>query len=190
MSAALARNYTIIIDKSGSMSTADVNGKSRWLAAQESTLAIARHVEALDPDGLTVYFFSGSFKRHDNVKSDAVEKVFKEHAPLGSTALHLVLEDALAKAQNPETILVITDGEPDDRQAVEKAIVNVTNKIENGEELAISFFQVGSDASAQKFLQGLDDDIKGAKFDIVDTKTFTEIEAIGIEAALLAAIND
>ncbi|MBA4450098.1 hypothetical protein FHK94_10850, partial [Cylindrospermopsis raciborskii CS-506_D] len=54
------RDYTLIIDKSGSMSTRDQRGgKTRWEIAQESTIALARKCEEFDPDGITVYVFSG-----------------------------------------------------------------------------------------------------------------------------------
>jgi hypothetical protein len=61
------RDYTLILDKSGSMSITDQGGKSRWSYAQESILALARKCEQLDPNGITVYTFSGRFKRYDNV---------------------------------------------------------------------------------------------------------------------------
>ena len=62
------RDYTIIIDKSGSMYTKDqAGGKSRWALMQESTIALANKCEELDPDGMTVYVFFGRFKRYDNV---------------------------------------------------------------------------------------------------------------------------
>lgn len=49
------RDYTLIIDKSGSMSTRDqIGGSSRWAAVRESTLALARACEEIDPDGITV----------------------------------------------------------------------------------------------------------------------------------------
>ena len=68
------RDYTLIIDKSGSMSTPDQRGgRSRWMEVQESTLALARKCEQFDPDGITVYLFSGRFKRYDDVTSAKVE---------------------------------------------------------------------------------------------------------------------
>lgn len=187
----MTRNYSLIIDKSGSMQTEDVNGNSRWKAAEESTIAIASHIAKIDPNGIVLYLFSGNFKRYEGLKdADAVRKAFAENSPMGSTALHLVLADAIAKSDKPETIIVVTDGAPDDRAAVEKVIRDATSKMDSDEQLSIAFFQIGKDGGAQKFLQGLDDDIKGAKFDIVDVKTFDELENIGLEAALLAAIND
>lgn len=73
------RDYTLIIDKSGSMSTPDQpGGKSRWETVQESTLAVARKCEQLDANGITVYLFSSRFRRYDNVTSDKVTQIFQE----------------------------------------------------------------------------------------------------------------
>ena len=57
------RDYTLLIDKSQSMSTQDQpGGKSRWEVAQESTYALAKQCEEYDPDGITVYLFSSRFR--------------------------------------------------------------------------------------------------------------------------------
>ncbi|NEO74512.1 VWA domain-containing protein, partial [Moorena sp. SIO3H5] len=89
------RDYTLIIDKSGSMSIRDqLGGKSRWQIMQESTLALANKCEELDPDGITVYVFAGRFKRYDNVTADKVLQIFQENEPSGRTDLAGVLLDA------------------------------------------------------------------------------------------------
>ncbi len=197
------RDYTLIIDKSGSMSLTDQpGGQSRWVAMQESTLALASKCEQLDPDGLTVYLFSGKFKRYDNVTTNKVAQIFHENEPSGRTDLAGVLQDALnnyfqrkaarqTKA-NGETILVVTDGEPDDRKAVMRVIIEASRHIDRDEELAISFIQVGTDAQATKFLKVLDDELQnaGAKFDIVDTVTMDDMEDMTLTEVLLNAITD
>lgn len=197
------RDYTLIIDKSGSMSTPDqVGGRSRWEIAQESTLALARKCEQYDPDGITIYVFSGRFKRYDDVTSAKVAQIFLENDPSGTTNLAGVLQNALdnyfqRKAAgktkpNGETILVITDGEPDDRKAVFEVIIQATRKMERDEELAISIIQVGSDAQASKFLKALDDQLQsvGAKFDICDTVTLEDLEDMSLADVLMNAIAD
>ncbi len=197
------RDYTLIIDKSGSMSTPDqVGGRSRWEIAQESTLALARKCEQFDPDGITVYVFSGRFKRYDDVTSAKVAQIFLENDPSGTTNLAGVLQDALnnyfqRKAAgktkpNGETILVITDGEPDDRKAVFEVIINATRQMERDEELGISMIQVGSDSQATKFLKALDDQLQGvgAKFDICDTVTLDDLEDMSLADVLMNAITD
>ena len=197
------RDYTLIIDKSASMSTQDqADGKSRWDVVQESTLALAKKCEEYDPDGITVYVFSSRFRRYDNVTADRVSQVFDENDPVGRTDLASVLQDALdsyfqrkaAKTTKPngETILVITDGEPDDRKAVMKMIIEASRKMDVDEELAISFLQVGDDPKVTEFLKALDDLLQGAgaKFDIVDTITLDKMKGLSLSEVLLNAITD
>jgi uncharacterized protein with von Willebrand factor type A (vWA) domain len=197
------RDYTLILDKSGSMSTIDQSGgRSRWANAEESTLALARKCEQFDPEGITVYLFSSRFKRYDDVTSSKVEQIFMENDPVGTTNLAAVLMDAThhyfqrkaaGKAKpNGETILVVTDGEPDDRRAVMEVIINATRQMERDEELAICFIQVGSDPGASKFLQALDDQLEGvgAKFDICDTVTMDDMADMSLAEVLLNAIAD
>lgn len=197
------RDYTLIIDKSGSMSTPDQpGGKSRWEIAEESTLALARKCEQLDPDGITVYLFSSRFRRYNNVTSDKVAQIFQENDPMGRTDLASVLKDAIdnyiqrkgAGQAKPdgETILVITDGEPDDRKAVMKVIIEASRQLDRDEELGISLIQVGNDTTATRFLKALDDELEGAgaKFDIVDTITLDDMADMSLSEVLLNAIHD
>ncbi|MEO1428246.1 MAG: VWA domain-containing protein [Cyanobacteria bacterium J06633_8] len=197
------RDYTLIIDKSGSMATPDQKGgRSRWLAAEESTFALASKCEQLDPDGITLYTFSGKFKRYENVTSNKVTQVFQENDPSGTTDLASVLKHATDNyferknagetKLNGETILVITDGEPDDRKAVMKVIIETSRRMDKDEELAISFIQVGKDPHATRFLKVLDDEMQsaGAKFDICDTITMDDMEDYSLSEVLLNAIID
>ncbi|MBD1835966.1 VWA domain-containing protein [Cyanobacteria bacterium FACHB-472] len=197
------RDYTLIIDKSGSMSLIDQPGsKSRWVVMQESTLAIASKCEEFDSDGITIYLFASRFKRYDNVTASKVMQIFRENEPSGRTDLAGVLQDATnsyfqrkATGQtkpNGETILVVTDGEPDDRKAVMKVIIEASRRMDRDEELAISFIQVGADAQASKFLKVLDDELQsaGAKFDICDTVTIDDMEDMTLTEVLINAIID
>ena len=197
------RDYTLILDKSGSMSIKDSNSNySRWQIAQESTLALARKCEQFDPDGITVYTFSSRFKRYDNVTSSKVEQIFLENDPMGTTNLAGVLKDATDRfltskaagqmTKNGETILVITDGEPDDQRAVIEVIIQATQRMDMDTELAISFIQVGADPGARNFLKALDDQLQsiGAKFDICDTITMDDMADMSLAEVLLSAIED
>lgn len=197
------RDYTLILDRSGSMGTTDMpGGKSRWAAAQESTFALAAKCEQLDPDGITVYVFSGKFKRYENVTSSKVKQIFVENDPMGGTNLTAVLQHAFdsffqRKAANQtkpngEIILVVTDGEPDDQRGVMKTIIDATRRMAKDEELAVSFIQIGRDPGATRFLKALDDELTraGAQFDIVDTITLDDMEDLSIAEILMNAIED
>lgn len=197
------RDYTLMIDKSSSMATADsLGGKTRWELAQESTLALAQKCEEIDADGITVYLFSGRFRRYDNVTADKVSQIYRLNEPMGKTDLASALKDALdnyfeRKANNQakpngETFLIITDGEPSDRKAVIRLILEASNAIDRDEELAISLIQVGRDKQATAFFQALDDQLQaaGAKFDIVDTITMEDMQGMSLRDVLLKAITD
>ena len=197
------RDYTLIIDKSGSMSTGDQpGGKTRWQAAEESTLALAKECEQFDPDGITVYLFSGRFRRYDNVTSDKVTKIYQDNEPMGKTDLASVLFDAVndyferklagQTKPNGETIVVITDGEPNDRKAVMRVIIEASQQLDKEDELGISLIQVGKNSKVTQYLKALDDQLEaaGAKFDIVDTVTIDEMENLALSEVLLKAISD
>ena len=197
------RDYTLIIDKSGSMAINDrPGGKTRWESARESTFALAKECEKVDPDGITLYLFSMRFRRYDNITADKVNKIYNENDPMGRTDLASVLADAVnnyfdrkvageAKA-NGETIVVVTDGEPDDYKAVMRVIIEASRQIDRYEELGISLIQVGNDRKATQFLKALDDQLEsaGAKFDIVDTITIDDMQGLTLSEVLLKAITD
>lgn len=196
------RDYILLVDISGSMGETDTpTGKSRFDYAAESANALARECEKYDDNGITVGVFNGQWTIHENVKAGSTEMkaIFTNNKPHGTTntagVLDAVLKPYLATraTAKPITILVITDGEPNSREDVVKVIVDASNKIEDENEIGISFLQVGKDGGCTAFLKMLDDDLvakHGAKFDIVDTKTSDEMENISLEEVLIEAITD
>ena len=201
MSQLANRDYTLIIDKSGSMMTRDQkNNKTRWEAVQESAIALASKCEQFDSDGITLYLFSGKFKCFENSNSAKVAQIFQENEPSGGTDLAGVLKQATeahfqrksAGKGRPETILVVTDGEPDDQKAVMKVIVETSRRLDSDNQLALSIIQVGSDAGAKRFLKMLDDDLTkaGAKYDICDVITIDDMEDLSLSEVLTNAISD
>lgn len=205
----LDRDYTLIIDKSGSLATTDNgDGKTRWEIAQESTLELAKKCDEIDPDGLTVYLFSGRFRRYDNVTADKITEIYQNNEPMGKSDLKSVLQDALdnyfdrkakgeAKA-NGETMLVITDGIPDEPKEIIRIIIDASQKIDRDEELGISFIQIGKDKKATEYFKTLDDELTNekklreakAKFDIVDTITLDDMKEMDLTQVLLNALID
>ncbi len=195
------RNYVLVIDRSGSMGEAvgGGNNQSRWEAARESVMAVARKCQEMDPDGIDVYTFNSRFQYFPSTTAEKVTQIFREVAPMGGTDFIPVLQDAFDrhfKGDRPTTVLVVTDGEPSTgtqgQKDLARLLVQTANRIEGDAELAISFLQIGRDPGAAAFLRKLDDELQsaGAKFDIVDTKTFDDLESVSIEDALLAAVND
>ena len=153
--------------QSGSMSG------GRWKQALEAVQSIAPHTCDCDADGISLYFFNNRYEKIENVRtSEEVMKHFAARSPGGGTKLAGVLEDAVkpegvdrSGKRRPETLLVISDGEPSDRDEVERVIINATKQYMSvDEDLSITFIQVGNDKDAEKWLAALDDDLqsKGA----------------------------
>lgn len=209
------RDYTLIIDKSPSMNLIYENpllteeeqrerAKSRWEEMQEATSSFVTVLQKYDPDGITVYSFATTFKKYEDIRSEAqVKEIFIKHPSGGGTRLDLVLKDALdhyfdnkneiLKKKTGETILVVTDGEADFKERVVELIVDATRRISRDEELAISFIQIGSDSKATTFLKQLDDELESTRqaiFDIVDVKTYDDFlkEELTLEQILIDAI--
>eukprot|EP01106_Pelomyxa_sp_JSP_P004458 TRINITY_DN1692_c1_g1_i1.p1 TRINITY_DN1692_c1_g1~~TRINITY_DN1692_c1_g1_i1.p1 ORF type:complete len:179 (-),score=59.31 TRINITY_DN1692_c1_g1_i1:69-605(-) len=170
--------------------------KSRWESAREAVELLAPAVCKADPDGVTVWFFSDQHSVERNVRDERrVRSLFNQYRPGGTTDLAGVLSRAFREhfenGGKDETILVITDGSPDNGEAAEREIVACTQRLRSDEELSISFIQIGEDPGARKYLKRLDTALqpKGAKFDIVDTKTSEEIKGMDFATLIYKSIT-
>lgn len=185
-------DFVVAIDTSGSMAEPNEAGSSttRWEAVQETAMTFIRDVQQIDQDGLGLVLFGRQVESFDNVTADKAREVFATHGPRGSTPLAEALDAAFAlagKSDKKDFIVVFTDGVPDDRDAAAKRIIQQANSQANDDDCTVLFVQVGDDAAATRFLQSLDDDLAGAKFDIVDAKTVTEADAFNSTAELIVA---
>lgn len=190
-------DFIVVIDKSGSMADPVKAGSSitRWEAVQESAMTLVRDVEKFDSDGLGLVLFSGSgIASHDGVTSATIREVFASNSPRGGTPLAEALTAAFklaGKSDKKDFIVVFTDGVPDDKAAAAKVIIDQANSQETDDACTVLFIQVGDDSGAAAYLKKLDDDLGGAKFDIVDAKTMAEADAFPSTAELIIhAIND
>jgi Mg-chelatase subunit ChlD len=199
LTAATASEYDFIIllDASGSMSNPSTrfSGKTRWQEGQELILGLAGVLGQYDADGIDVITFGQKVEMFEGVTSDKVAEVFATVSPYGGTPTAEALSRVVAKqhASGKNTVAVIlTDGEPNDKAAVEKVIIDAANGIEKDEALTFLFVQIGNAPDATAFLQHLDDELegKGAKFDIVDTLPAAEAEQMSPLELITHAIND
>jgi Mg-chelatase subunit ChlD len=188
-------DFILVIDKSGSMGEDDMGGRSRWDYMQETAVAFARDICKIDSDGIGLVVFGGkTVVAEDGCDVSKVKDVLGTLRPGGGTPLHLALAEALklaGKSAKKDFIIVFTDGVQDDPAQAAEVIRSASNAQETDDALTILFVQVGYDAGATRYLKSLDDDLKGAKFDIVDAKTIDEAEKFPSTAELvLHAIQD
>ena len=185
-------DFIVAIDASGSMGETDMpGGRSRWAYMQETATAFARDLQSIDADGIDVVLFGGAnIDTFTGVAADKVKDVFATRSPRGSTPLAEALTASLklaGKSDKKDFVIVFTDGVPDDKAAAAARIIKQANSQANDDDCTVLFIQVGDDAAATAYLKSLDDDLKGAKFDIVDVKTVAEADAFATTAELVAA---
>jgi hypothetical protein len=189
------RDYTVIIAKTTiERAINPPKFAERWAAAQSAVLALVQKCQQFDPDGITLYVSCQSpaadclFKKYERVTVAELDQLIQSGYPPATIHLQTVLQSALesyferkAAAQtktNGEMILVLLDGEPNDRMMIAKLIKSATHQLDTDQELRISFVQIGEDQIAQGFLIALDQNLQdaGAKFDIVSTQLMQEIQ--------------
>lgn len=188
-------DFIVVGDASGSMGEKDMpGGRSRWEYMQETMTSFARDLSAIDSDGIDVVLFGGSnISISEGVTADKVKDIFAARSPRGGTPLAEALTAAFklaGKSDKKDFIIVFTDGVPDDKAAAAKVIIDQANSQETDDACTVLFVQVGNDAAATAYLRSLDDDLTGAKFDIVDAKTMAEAEAFATTVELIAAAID
>ena len=209
---ALARQYVLLIDKSGSMQTPDRDGGlrgDRWGAAEKAVKGLVDAMFKNDMDHkVPTYLFGHNVETIGELTdSNQVMLLFKEHGPDGrntnlSGALKIALDDHIGKNRNNyevvpgTTLVVITDGAPNYEHKVKEVLQEYANPdngyIQNDEELAITFIQIGDDAGAREFLKSMDKgwSFDGRKMDICDTKKDDDLRRLGPEKILEEAIFD
>lgn len=199
--AALAKlsefDIILLIDASGSMgdpNKAGVPTPTRWDYMQETAITFTRDACSIDADGIGVVVFSGTgITIQDNCTVDAVRQIFKDRTPRGTTPLAEGLQRCLQLGQGSnkkKIIAVFTDGSPDNQDAAATVIRNQSNSQANDDDLTFVFVQVGDDAGATAYLNKLDNELTGTKFDIVSAYTIEEADKFASTAELLVHAID
>ena len=143
----------LVLDHSGSMSGYYADGSVQRLAEQALGLSVN-----LDDDGAVPVIFFGSYvEQYDDARLDNYTGLINQlHSRVhwGSTdyvaAMHAAIKEyQSSQAVDPGLVIFQTDGEPDDRRAVERALVQASG-------LPIFWAFVGFGGRVE-FLERLDD---------------------------------
>jgi len=180
MKAGDARDYILVVDKSAKMTG------NNWTQAGMCAMQAAPEICKCDANGITLILFSDKIEKHEGLKTEAdVAHVFDAAQPGGPCNLALALEAAFADGGKikGKTLLVVTAGEPENKNAVADVLRGAADKLSAKNELSVSFIQIGDDAAATQFLKWLDDSLN-AKFDIVDTMKDEDLAKMGVGSAM------
>lgn len=187
-------NFIFSIDISASMLNNDCPaGMSRIDYLKEKVQQFAQEASKYDEDGIDIITFGHQIDSFVGITADKAQDLLAHFkADQSATFTHAVINEAYRLHQvgkYAQTVLFIaTDGDPSDKQAVKDAIIKITNEVKDEREFNISFLTVGViNDSLRSFLDSLDDDLKGAKYDIVDVKALEDVDFI---TAFAGALND
>jgi Mg-chelatase subunit ChlD len=185
----------VAFDVSGSMQANDCPGNStRFKYVQETMRTFIKEAAKYDPDGVSFYAFNNTLKIFPDVKTvEEIDNMIAQLRPGGGTSTELPITAAYKehkdKGSEQTFLLLFTDGEPGNKQAVEQAIIDITNDVADEKEFRIAILTIGvRDSALEQWLSDLDDNLgsKGAKYDIV---AIHKLEDVDFEQAIADAIS-
>jgi hypothetical protein len=170
---------------------------SRWDWCLRQTAHMAKQTEDAIKSGFTVILFAGHFDVFPHVTAQQLPKIFSENSPGGNTnlaePLKTTFDDYFRRKRmsngnvKPLLIGVITDGCPDNANAVRHAIISATRAAHSPSEITVIFFLIGEhDRRGEEFAFDLSNNLmnEGAPFQIVKAVPFRELEELGLALAL------
>jgi hypothetical protein len=169
--------YDIVLfgDDSSSMNIEEPSedNLSRWQLLKEVIKTLSFWSTLMDSDGVVVRFFNSNVEGNNLSSADDVEGLFRRVRAKGSTPmgeqLHAKILNQFVyqmldskELQKPILIITVTDGAPNSKIEVIKAITECYNKCRQscyGEHaVAFSFAQIGSSSDATAWLGEIDSD--------------------------------
>lgn len=179
-------NLFFLIDLSGSMQKNDTpTGKSRLDYSKEKAIALADNAVKYDPDGVDIIGFGEGARFIGKLTGQNAESVIGPLKAIeGQTDTHEAIQLAYSthkkNGYQQSFCFLVTDGAPTSMPALKETIINITNDIKDEHEFAIGFLLVGDparrDPQLVQAMKDLDDNLKDAKYDIVDVKELAEVK--------------
>lgn len=185
------------LDISSSMSASDcplgIGGVTRIAYVTEMLPAFLAEAVKYDPDGISIHLFGARVHSYPDTTQDKIADLIKniELEPSTETALVVRAMYAEHKSKGSEQTFcfLFTDGNPNNREAVENEIIKITKELKDPLEFRICFILVGNTpADLNAWLHALDDELtkKGAVADIVSVGRLETTDFIQAVTSALA----
>lgn len=169
--------------------------ESRWAWCQKQAQALSAKLSVMQPDGIRTILFSDDVVENEKSDASQIQQIFHTTQPVGATKAAEPLRREFEKyfaqrAANPTRtkpllVAIITDGYMNDKHQVKSEILRACDRIENENEILVAFLTVGTDGYVPFFLKQLDHlSPMRSKYDIVEVRTFDELDAKGLVGVL------
>lgn len=176
---------------------------SRWDWCRDQAMKLAHETRYVSSKGLTVILFSNRYAIFQNVTLNQIPMIFSQNSPYGGTNLTEPLRVTIADYFNrrdrtrgnvkPLAISIVTDGIPDNEGSVREALIEATRFMRSPNEITVTFFLIGNNAyDGQAFVSDLDRNLmrEGARYNIVRSVSFWNLEKLGLPKALADALDE
>lgn len=197
----LARhNVAIVIDRSGSMSEAafshsNTNMESKWQWCGKQASSLAEELSRISRT-ITLATFNDSHQIRRRCDAFDVTEAFSVLKPEGFTnpsePIGQLLQMCQADRGKKWIIAVVTDGLPNRGRRLQDVIIEATRSMQDKDQITMAFLTIGDDPQGEALLRELDKNLvqSGAKFDIVASKSFSQVQSLGLKRALADAIRN
>jgi len=209
----------ILVDDSGSMygdghtswadggsTVAYGNRESRWQQARRILASVAPQIAQYSPLGLDIHFLNRP-NFYVNLRTSAeVEHAFDEGSPNNGTPTGQRMNDILdaymstlryERSLMPLNLMVITDGEAEDREtlhwAIEEHVTKIMHRGYQAHQFGIEFVQVGDCPDANRHLLELEEEVdrhhRNFNRDVVGVTPASRITYMNPDAFLAIALS-
>jgi len=187
----------LIIDCSGSMSTADCpGGLSRWEWCSREATGLAQ-AAAQAASSIDASLFNGQYQTFRHISPMQIPEIFAENRPMGGTEPAFALQEQLENFFNssrakPLTIVIVTDGLPNNPANIAQVLREESKKIRYQGELSITFLLIGERIDDQRMREMIGlapgSSVKNGGF--VDVLPFDWTASRGIKEALFEELKE
>lgn len=196
----------LMLDCSGSMGDRIISSRdrqgielTRWGWCRKEMLGFYQRGQGYFPEGITLVPFANKFAIINEARTDAIQNLFNQLSPVGGTnmaqPLNFLFDDYFArKARNrgrikPLVIAILSDGEGN-AHILRQLIIKTTQRMQYPKEILITFLAVDASDEGRPVIEALDNNLvqAGARYDIVDSRTFEELKQYGLLKMVVAAL--
>lgn len=192
----------IVVDESKSMLRKDCpGGISRWEWCGEELSELSKQLAPYVQNGFTLITFASDYEVLENATPEDVIQRFDKRPAATTTRMSMPLNNRfkrLAKKSNSKPVLMvlITDGVPSPKTEADLVIdslIAASKQVNNKRDLTVAIFEIGQEnQEGKQFIKEIDDDLvkRGARYDIVRSLPFVELERVGLVNALVTVMRD
>lgn len=193
----------ILLDRSNSMADmhAGVPGDiSKWMWCKEQIDNVYLATDRVVEGGFDIHLFSDRVDTRTGVTLFELRQVFDSAKPSGErknigAPLNSILSDYFSRRKpnsKPCIVVVITDGVENIGPPLQDVLIDASKKMTRQGEVIVTFLQIGESISAEELFDDLERNLvaKGAKYNMVVYKPFSELRNRGVLYEILTAAKE